>query len=69
MALHESSLLPLVRPYLALDGDVGRNLPDACSFAAQRPTCVAQVAALLDADYLLRDPRPGKDQEILRFSE
>jgi hypothetical protein len=27
------------------------------------------VAALLDADYLLRDPRPGKDQEILRFSE
>jgi hypothetical protein len=30
---------------------------------------VAQVAALLDADYLLRDPRPGNDQDILRFSE
>ena len=29
---------------------------------------VARVAALLDADYLVRDPRPGKEQEILRFS-
>ena len=30
---------------------------------------VARVAAFLDADYLLRDPRPGSEQEILRFSE
>ena len=30
---------------------------------------VARVAAMLEADYLIRDPRPGDEQEILRFSE
>ncbi len=30
---------------------------------------VARVAASLEADYLIRDPRPGDEQEILRFSE
>ncbi len=30
---------------------------------------VARVAALLNADYILRDPRPGNEQEILRVSE
>jgi hypothetical protein len=29
---------------------------------------VAQVAATIGADYLIRDPRPGDEQEILRFS-
>ncbi len=30
---------------------------------------VAWVAASLKADYLVRDPRPGHEQEILRFSK
>jgi hypothetical protein len=30
---------------------------------------VAQAAAMVDADYLLRDPRPGEQQEILRFDK
>lgn len=30
---------------------------------------IAKVAAKIGADYLIRDPRPGREQEILRFSE
>ena len=30
---------------------------------------VAKAAAIVDADYLLRDPRSGEQQEILRFNE
>ncbi len=29
---------------------------------------VARVAAMVGADYLIRDPRPGAEQEILRFT-
>ncbi len=32
------------------------------------PNGVAKVAASVDADYLVRDPRPGEQQEILRFN-
>jgi hypothetical protein len=30
---------------------------------------VAEAAAMIDADYLLRDPRPGKQQEIFRLDK
>jgi hypothetical protein len=30
---------------------------------------VAKAAAMIDADYLLRDPRRGKQQEILRLDK
>jgi len=30
---------------------------------------VAKAAAIVDADYLLRDPRPGEQQEVLRFNK
>ena len=30
---------------------------------------VAKVAAIVGADYLIRDPRPGEQQEVLRFSK
>jgi hypothetical protein len=30
---------------------------------------VAKAAAMVDADYLIRDPRPGDQQEILRLRE
>lgn len=30
---------------------------------------VAKAAAMADADYLIRDPRPGDKQEILRLRE
>jgi hypothetical protein len=30
---------------------------------------VAKAAAMADADYLIRDPRPGDQQEILRLRE
>jgi hypothetical protein len=29
---------------------------------------VARAAAMVEADYLIRDPRPGPEQEILRFT-
>jgi hypothetical protein len=29
---------------------------------------IAEVAATVEADYLIRDPRPGTEQEILRFT-
>ena len=29
---------------------------------------LASAAAMVDADYLVRDPRPGDQQEILRFT-
>ncbi len=30
---------------------------------------VAEAAAMMDADYMLRDPRPGEQQQILRFDK
>ena len=38
-------------------------------FMPLKPDGLELAAATIDADYLVRDPRPGEEQEVLRFSK